>query len=151
MIKSFYANKTTLPNNYKSLECAETFRKLWKKGTMDEFESVYIIYLNSKNEQIFTKRLCEGNYSETCFDTRRAIHYALYYKSPSFIIAHNHTNGTPNPSQNDLIFTQMMLTTLEVLQIKLVDHIILTIDDYFSFQDAGFLKIDPLVPYKKVG
>lgn len=102
---------------------------------------MYAFYLNDKYQIIYHRLLNIGNHKETNFDSRTATECALFIHSNNIIIAHNHPSGIVTPSQKDIEVTKRLVAFYSVLDINLVDHIILTADDYFSFRDAGLLNI----------
>jgi len=83
--------------------------------------------------------LNRGSYSETNFDLRTAIYLAIIKNSSHIIIAHNHTSGNANPGEGDKPVTDRFLSVCRSLEINLVDHIIMTKDDYYSFRDHHLL------------
>lgn len=122
-----------------SRQCFEAFLKIWKKGTLEDHERFYVIYLNSKKEIIFYKLLSIGNYNECIFDFRRTLKYAFNKQSNYIIIAHNHPDGFVDPSPDDIVITNEFVNILSFLQITLVDHIILCEDRYVSLMDIGLI------------
>lgn len=122
-----------------SLQCADCFRKIWDSEMMEFTEMVYVIYLNRKREPIYFKLLNIGTYSDSHIDLRRALYYALSKHSNHIIIAHNHTSGIANPSKKDIEQTERIQLLCDGLEINFVDHIIMTVDGYYSFKDSGLL------------
>lgn len=140
MIKRLHNDRTVLLTNVtNSLECAEVFRKIWKKDSIEFYESVYAIYLDAQKRIIKTKRINKGNLYYTTINLRKAIDHALYYNSFYVIIAHNHTIENPEPSKKDIEETELLTFVLSALEINFIDHIILTPNSYFSFRDSGLL------------
>lgn len=123
-----------------SFECSEAFRKKWKKGTYEKYESVYGIYLNRNRVQIHHDIINQGNYDETNFNFCLLIELALLKNSRNIITAHNHTSGIAKPSEVDIELTNQLVMLCRMLGINLVDHIIITADDYYSFRDHGLIK-----------
>ena len=93
-----------------SKDCAAIFRKIWEK--LDWHERVYALYFNRKLEPIAYELLNIGDYCNTTFDTRSAVHYAFQHKSTFIAIAHNHPSGICKPSPNDLETTKLLQETL---------------------------------------
>jgi DNA repair protein RadC len=118
--------------------CADRFREIWNPKLKSK-EGSFIIYMNHKRQQVFHAELCTGTYKNCQFDIREAIQYALTIHSDYIIIGHNHTGGSPEPSQQDIEFTMSLKEWLVPLHIVLVDHIILTGNDYYSFADNNML------------
>lgn len=126
-----------MPHLTNSQKCAAKFREIWN-GKLRQKEVTYIIYLNDKREVLFYAEICAGRYKDCPFDKREAIQYALNIHSDYIIIAHNHTSGDAEPSERDIASTIELKSLLGKLDIVLVDHIILTANDYYSFKDHGF-------------
>lgn len=122
-----------------SEKCAERFREIWDRKLRYK-EVAYVIYLNAKKQEVFHTELCGGRYRDCPFDIREAIQYAFNIHSDYVIIAHNHTSGDPEPSEQDICFTTGLKNILAKLDIILVDHIILTPNEYYSFSDHLWLE-----------
>lgn len=123
-----------------SQQCSNALRLKWKKGTIEEYESVYAIYLNRSRIQIHHDIINQGNYDETNFNFCLIIKLALTKNSRNIITAHNHTSGIAKPSEVDIELTNQLVILCRMLGINLVDHIIITADDYYSFRDHGLIK-----------
>ena len=102
-------------------------------------EEFWIIYLNNSNKVIQTIQLSKGGITGTLVDIRLALKVALEVVATSIILAHNHPSGTLNPSEADKQLTQKLKTASESLDIKILDHLIITEKAYFSFADQGLL------------
>ncbi|MGL5049738.1 MAG: JAB domain-containing protein, partial [Fusobacteriaceae bacterium] len=66
---------------------------------------------------------------------------AVNKKAKSVIITHNHPSGNSNPSKSDMELTEKIRETLNLIDIRLIDHIIVTRESYFSFLEEGLLEI----------
>lgn len=97
-------------------------------------EQIYVVWLNMQNRVIHTERLSEGSVSESPIYVSRIAAAALRHRAVRAIVAHNHPGGSVRPSSADIRATQDILRALSVLGIELVDHIIISDNDYFSFQ-----------------
>lgn len=128
-----------------SIQCEEYLRNIWEKNTIQIHERVYAVYLNHTGERVFHALINKGSYSSTNFDRREAMQYALNVHSNHIVIAHNHPNGDCEPSEQDIITTREVYKAFGSFDIYLVDSIILTHDNYFSFKDNGLL-IAPDLP-----
>ena len=102
-------------------------------------EVVKVLYLNSENKMIHTELISEGTVNESYFNTRRIVVTALKYESTSVIVAHNHPDGMPEPSENDNIVTQKIAAALKVVDIDLQDHIIIASEGFYSYRAQGIL------------
>lgn len=114
--------------------------KIWDKSLLQLQEQVYVLYLNNANEVICWRCLHTGSSSETMFDVKLALAYALSCVASKVIIAHNHPSGKLQPSYSDIAFTNKLNKATEIMDIKLVDHIIITRFSYYSFKEHLLLK-----------
>lgn len=122
-----------------SKDSYEYIRKFW--GTdIEILESFYILMLNNANNTLGYVKLSSGGITGTLVDIRLLAKFALDSLACAVIIAHNHPSGTLKPSQADKAITKKIKDGLELLDIKLLDHIIITPDNgYYSFADESIL------------
>lgn len=102
-------------------------------------EEFWVIYLNNSNKVLDKKQLSKGGITGTVVDVRLALKTALELGAVAIVLGHNHPSGTLKPSQADKQITQKLKTAGESLDIKVLDHIIVTEKAYFSFADEGIL------------
>ena len=102
-------------------------------------EEFWVIYLNNSNKVIFRLQLSKGGITGTLVDVRLALKKAIELGATSIILAHNHPSGNLSPSTADKQLTQKLKTAGESLDIKILDHLIVTEKSYFSFADEGLL------------
>ncbi|MBI6118734.1 RadC family protein [Salegentibacter maritimus] len=102
-------------------------------------EEFWIIYLNNSNKVIEQLQLSKGGITGTLVDVRLTLKKALEVGATSIILAHNHPSGTLKPSEADKQLTQKLKTAAQSLDIKVLDHLIVTEKSYFSFADEGVL------------
>lgn len=104
-----------------------------------QHEEFWIVYLNNSNKILHTAQLSKGGITGTLVDVRLVMKQALELGSVALILAHNHPSGTLKPSKADKEITQKLKIAAEILDIKVLDHLIITQKDYFSFADEGIL------------
>lgn len=102
-------------------------------------EEFWIIYLNNSNKVIQQMQLSKGGITSTLVDVRLALKNALEVGATAIILCHNHPSGNLSPSGSDKQLTQKLKTASESLDIKILDHLIVTEKSYFSFADEGIL------------
>jgi len=102
-------------------------------------EEFWIIYLNNSNKVIEQMQLSKGGITGTLVDVRITLKKALEVGATAIILAHNHPSGTLKPSEADKQLTQKLKTAAQSLDIKVLDHLIVTEKSYFSFADEGVL------------
>ena len=102
-------------------------------------EEFWIVYLNNANKVMHTALLSKGGITGTLVDVRLVLKKALELGAVGLILAHNHPSGTLKPSEADKQVTSKLRTAAEAFDIKVLDHVIITQQDYFSFADNAML------------
>jgi DNA repair protein RadC len=102
-------------------------------------EEFWILYLNNSNKVIQKNQLSKGGITGTLVDVRLALKLALEVGATGIILAHNHPSGTLKPSEADKQLTLKLSTAAKSLDIKVLDHLIITEKAYFSFADKNLL------------
>jgi len=102
-------------------------------------EEFWIVYLNNSNKVVHKAQLSKGGITGTLVDVRLVLKQALELGAVGIIPAHNHPSGTLEPSTADKQITQKLKMATEALDIKILDHLILTQREYLSFADKGIL------------
>jgi DNA repair protein RadC len=99
-----------------------------------------VLYLNSQNQIIETDDLFEGTITGGVISPREVIESAIKHKAVSLVFVHNHPSGAPEPSQNDKQITRDLVYALAIMQIKVLDHVIIGDNRYFSFAGEGLIE-----------
>lgn len=120
-----------------SKDSANFFRSIWEG--IDIYESVFALYLNRANNTIGWYKVSQGGIEGTVADPRLIIKKAIDVLASSIIICHNHPSGQLKPSRADENLTQMIKNGCAYFDIKLLDHVIITEADHYSFCDEGIL------------
>ncbi|MCK0177753.1 DNA repair protein RadC [Flavobacteriaceae bacterium S0862] len=102
-------------------------------------EEFWIVYLNNSNKVIQKNQLSKGGITGTLVDVRLALKTALEVGATGIILTHNHPSGTLKPSEADKQLTSKLNTAAKSLDIKVLDHLIITEKAYFSFADEAML------------
>lgn len=102
-------------------------------------EEFWIVYLNNANKVLLTAQLSKGGLTGTLVDVRIVMKQALELGAVGLVLAHNHPSGTLKPSGEDQKVTQKLKAAATSLDIKVLDHLIVTQKNYFSFADEGML------------
>ena len=103
------------------------------------YESFFILLLNRANNTTGFAKISQGGTAGTVVDIKIIAKYAVESLSSAVIICHNHPSGDKRPSDADLNITKRIKDALLLLDIKLIDHIIITENDFYSFADNGNL------------
>jgi len=99
-----------------------------------------VIFLDGKNQIIDIQNLFEGTLNAAAVYPREVIKAAIKNNALSLIFVHNHPSGNPEPSQMDKQITEDLVFAGNIMQIKVLDHIIIGDNDYFSFADKGLIE-----------
>ena len=94
-----------------------------------------MLLLNNSNEVLGIHTLSKGSTKGTVVDLKLLFAIALKSNATAIIIAHNHPSGTLKPSRSDLELTTKIKKSAELLDINLLDHLIMTKDEFYSFVD----------------
>lgn len=100
-------------------------------------EEFWVLYLNNSNKVIYKSQLSKGGITGTIVDVRLIFKTALENNATSIILTHNHPSGKLQASNADIEITQKLKLAGEQLEIRVLDHIIITEKGYLSFQDEG--------------
>jgi DNA repair protein RadC len=104
-----------------------------------EHEEFWVLFLNNSNKVVAKSQICKGGLSATIVDIRLVFKRALELASVAIVVCHNHPSGKLQPSTADAQLTQKIKEAGVTLDIKLLDHLIITEKAYFSFADEGIL------------
>jgi len=100
-----------------------------------QHEEFWILYLNNSNKVLHKAQLSKGGITGTLVDVRLIMKQTLELGAVGIILAHNHPSGTLKPSAADKQITQKIKRASESLDIKVLDHLIITQKNYYSFAD----------------
>jgi len=102
-------------------------------------EEFWVLFLNNSNKVIHRKMISSGGQTGTTIDIRLIFKIALEFGAVALILVHNHPSGKLTPSQADKLTTVNISNAGETLIIRVLDHVIVTEKNYFSFADEGLL------------
>jgi len=104
------------------------------------FNEVFmVIYLNAKNEVIDYEIIQEGTVDGAIIYPRRVIESAILHHAAGIILVHNHPSGHPEASVDDKELTRTLRDVAKFMDVRVVDHIIVGKNGYFSFAERGLL------------
>jgi DNA repair protein RadC len=119
-----------------SQEVAQYLNEKFKDLTYEVFA---VIFLNQANKIIHFEVISKGGITGTVADPRIILKLALGFGAVSIILCHNHPSGNLNPSNADKAITKKIGDAASLMDIKLIDHIIVSDEGYFSFMEEGLL------------
>lgn len=122
---------------FTSTQAARDWLKLKMAGL--EREEFMVLYLNQQNQLIAYETLFAGSISSTEVHPREVVKRALYFNAAAVILAHNHPSGDTTPSQADKTITQRLVQALQLVDIRVPDHLIVGGTQILSFAEHGLL------------
>ena len=111
--------------------------KIHDDDTLDYTETFRVLYLNQNNQVLGCRVISEGGLANTCCDVRTILQGALLTNAVAMILAHNHPSGNVTPSLSDIKSTNQITKAAKLLDIQVLDHIIYTRENCYSFADDG--------------
>lgn len=132
--------KLAEPPDYKQIKCSGDVAEIFQPLLSDlQHEEFWILFLNRSNKVIERMRLSQGGISGTVTDVRIVMKKAIEYLASGIIVCHNHPSGNLNPSESDTKITQKIKEAGKLMDIQLLDHLIISEKDYYSFADNGLI------------
>jgi len=116
---------------------AEQFIRQFYSDDIEVYESFFILLLNAMNNTIGYAKISQGGIVSTVVDVRIIAKYVVDSLATSVILAHNHPSGNLKKSDADSQITKRIKECLNYFDCKVLDHIILTKESYYSFADNG--------------
>lgn len=104
-----------------------------------QHEEFWIIYLNNANKIQLKMQMSKGGITGTLVDIRLVFKRAIELTATGIVLCHNHPSGTLKPSTSDINLTKKIKNGGDVLDIKILDHVIITENNYYSFADENML------------
>lgn len=118
---------------------AADFARQFYFDDLEIYESFFLILLDRKNETHGYVKISQGGIAGTVVDIKLIAKYAIESLSSGVVLVHNHPSGNLKASIEDEKITSRVINALNIFDIKVFDHIILTASAYYSFQDEGLL------------
>jgi DNA repair protein RadC len=119
-----------------SKDVADIFQPILADLPHEEF---WVLFLNRSNKVINKMKLSQGGISGTVTDVHLVMKRAIELLASGVIACHNHPSGNLNPSESDTKITQKIKEAGNLMDIQLLDHLIISDKDYYSFADNGLL------------
>ena len=117
-----------------SLDVFELMKPLLEDLHIEQF---WTLYLNNSNKVLSKLKISEGGMTGTVVDIRLILKHALELNATSIVLSHNHPSGILKPSEADINVTKKIKKAAQFMDIKVLDHLIITDQSYFSFADQG--------------
>ncbi len=128
------------PTEGLSISCSQDVYELYRfRMAALPMEQFLVLTLNTRN-RILSEELCAaGGINTVHVQPLEVIRQAVLRSAPSIICIHNHPSGDPTPSPEDRILTERISQAASLLGVRMLDHVILASQSYYSFSDAGAL------------
>jgi len=142
IVSSFELNKRhKIAKIYsKPIKCAkDVFKYISQRLPGNDKEYFMVLHLNSKNRIIKDEVISIGTLNSSLIHPREIFKSAIKESCNAIILIHNHPSGDTNPSQDDKEITQKISEAGEVLNIKVLDHLIISKNSYYSFNESNNL------------
>lgn len=137
-----YRNKKKVaeqPRVCTSEEAYNLFSNAWDMGKIELQEQFKVMLLDRKNSCIGISTVATGGMTGCLVDLRLVFAMALKARATGIIIAHNHPSGNPEVSEEDKFLTRKFTEAGNLLDIKVLDHIVVNKEGYTSFSDRGIM------------
>lgn len=119
----------------------DVFRMMYPLLKGLEHEECWAVYLNNANHCLGKDRLSSGGTDSTVLDTKILIRRACEKKAAGVILVHNHPSGSAMPSVADINRTKSLRSALKACEISLVDHVVISSRNYYSFSDETLVDV----------
>ena len=117
----------------------DVFRHFRDSLEKEKREMFYVVLLNNKNRKIRDVKISEGSLTASLVHPREVYNPVIRESAAAVIFVHNHPSGDPAPSQEDIEITRRLKAIGDVIGVRVLDHVVIGCDRYFSFSDKGML------------
>jgi DNA repair protein RadC len=105
----------------------------------EEREIFYVLFLDAQNRLIASEPIFTGTLTQTSVYPREVVKRALYHNAAAVVFAHNHPSGIPEPSYADQTLTQVLKSSLALIDVRALDHFIVGGKCVMSFAEHGLM------------
>jgi len=140
-ISVFYRNKTSIhlkPQILSSKDIYDLMKPIFGEA-LNHHEEFWIILLNSQNRVLGVSQIAKGGITETTVDIRIIFQIAIKANAVNIALCHNHPSGNLKASSQDELITKKIFQAGKLLDIKILDHLIISDNGYLSFADENML------------
>jgi len=138
-LRIVYSKKLN-PKERNKVTCSDdvykVLREIWS-NQIETREEIIVLLMDRSNNVLGYHVLSSVGITGTVADLRLLFGVALQSLATSIILAHNHPSGNLSPSQQDIALTQKVKEAGKMMDITLLDHLIVTKNSYYSFNDEG--------------
>lgn len=127
------------PQISKSNDAYQILIQQWNMSKIELLEEFKILLVNRRNRVLGVVEISQGGLSGTVADPKVIFAAALKSCASAIVLAHNHPSGKLDPSREDIALTNKIKAGAELLDLKVLDHLIISNDGYYSFGDEGMM------------
>lgn len=134
--------KSSTPKQYKVTTADDAYRLMlnsYDEGQLEYRESFKVVLLNNNCDVLGYATISEGGLTETTVDVRMILQVALLTNATAMILVHNHPSGNLTPSRQDRELTKHVVDAARLMNIRVIDHIIISTSNYNSFVENGLI------------
>ncbi|MBU1009613.1 MAG: DNA repair protein RadC [Bacteroidetes bacterium] len=117
----------------------DAFERFYAGASDLNYEQFWVMMLDQANKVLRVISVSEGGLTGTVADPKKIFKQAIEYGACNIILCHNHPSGQLKPSDADIRLTKKMVQSGELIEIKVLDHLIIGGDSYYSFADNGLI------------
>ena len=135
-----YRNRVPKKDRKQILDSYTAYKVLkdnFSDETIDYKETFKVLYMNLNCQVLGCSTISEGGITNTLADVRMILQGALLTNATGIVLAHNHPSGTLKPSREDDRLTKRIVEAADIMNIRVNDHIILTSEGFYSYNDEG--------------
>lgn len=135
-----YKRMLSRKSDSRQIQCSKDIYQLMHRYLQNlDNEECWVIFLNHANKVIRKQRISIGGLASTLVDMRLILREALKVCATGLVLVHNHPSGNIRPSAEDDKLTQTVSQGAKTLNIRMLDHVIYSDDNYYSYADEGRL------------
>jgi DNA repair protein RadC len=117
----------------------DVFRHFRERLQQEKRELFYVVLLDNKNRKIREVKISEGSLTASLVHPREVYNPVIRESAAAVLFVHNHPSGDPAPSQEDIEITRRLKEVGDVMGIRVLDHVVIGHERYYSFSDRGLL------------
>jgi DNA repair protein RadC len=136
---SYQPNNQNKPTVKSSNDAYLVFKGFFSGDTISLQEQFAVMYINHGNRVVGVYKLATGSMTRVVCGIRLVLAVALKTASTAIMLCHNHPSSNITPSVEDTTLTTQIKEAAKLMNITLLDHLIITPDNYYSFADDGLL------------
>ena len=123
----------------KSSDAYQILIQQWNMDWIELLEEFKILLMNRRNRVLGVVDISQGGLSGTVADPKVIFAAALKSCASDIVLAHNHPSGELDPSREDIALTNKIKAGAELLDLKVLDHLIISKEGFYSFADNGLM------------